>query len=350
MVRIALLLSTVAAVLMADVRRASACSAPGPSLYSRSVVPGDGATGVPTNARVRVLYLGHWNGVLPPALSLREAAGASVEVSFEWRARSLFDWLVVVTPSLPLQPSTTYEVLDELSLPCEDPSGDCLGEPIVVATFTTGTGADMTPPVFGGGATVESALGGCADSACCGPYDSVNFEAMFTVATGEPVGGVLYEVILQGEEQPIARVPGVAFHGMRVCDGLVMFDGVTAVTLHGDAPFALRAYDVAGNFADSDWVTDVNCPAVWPEPDAGPAAAVDAGPGQDAGLAAVNDGGGGCGCNAGRRDRGQPLGWLLIAALVLIASSRASRSASRVNGLISVTRRNTPGGSAVCTR
>jgi MYXO-CTERM domain-containing protein len=94
----------------------------------------------------------------------------------------------------------------------------------------------------------------------------------------------------------------------------------------------MRAYDLAGNFSDSDPLAlQLNCPDPWPA-DAGPA------PGVDAGHAPVDAGGvpvdaadsGGCGCRAarGRGDRVHPFGWLLLAAaaFALIASSRASRS------------------------
>jgi hypothetical protein len=108
------LVSTVVVVAGAS-RRAEACSPVYPAISDRIVLPRDGASDVPVNARVIVEYEvasdqfdRFW---VDPALELRTAAGARVEVSLQ-TSGSVRWQTFVLTPRESLEPGAVYELWD----------------------------------------------------------------------------------------------------------------------------------------------------------------------------------------------------------------------------------------------
>jgi hypothetical protein len=64
------------------VRVADACTPPGPGIRSRGVLPPDGATSVPTNARLVVVY-GAYDPSLGEDLELRTKDGVAVPLKLD---------------------------------------------------------------------------------------------------------------------------------------------------------------------------------------------------------------------------------------------------------------------------
>ena len=152
-----MILATVHAVICwlapAQVR---ACSPIQQGIFSRSLFPPAGTTGVPTNVRVVVRYgatrFYDFRGMpatpgLAPILELRTKAGAPVAASRDSVVTGPTIYqrqvAVVLTPAQPLAPATEYEVVDRRpNIPC-GPNRllNCaLGAMTVVGTFTTGAG------------------------------------------------------------------------------------------------------------------------------------------------------------------------------------------------------------------
>lgn len=135
-----------ACALAADARLAEACSQWPSGVIRRDVLPEDGAVDVPTNARVVVTYE-TVDGTVGE-LALRTEAGVAVIVEVERVQDDPFHTSLVVRATL--EPSTRYELLDRLDLACAyDSAADCLRDPVVIATFTTGQTPDTTPPEIG---------------------------------------------------------------------------------------------------------------------------------------------------------------------------------------------------------
>lgn len=141
----------IAAVLVAARPRAEACSDPH-AITSRMVLPPNGSSGVPTNARILVEYrvLGDWfflDGFSSANVELRGPGETTVPTSVieTWAGPFV---ITLLTPAEPLDPDTVYEVHDSTLVPCGDaqPNASCGGTPVLVATFTTGDGPDTQPP------------------------------------------------------------------------------------------------------------------------------------------------------------------------------------------------------------
>jgi hypothetical protein len=152
---IAALLVAVTALLPGGPARAACdCTDATPSI----VLPRDGATGVPTNARAvvsaEVVGESRWAGAdasaALPALGVAPIAqpakgkapakpGKAVAGSVATMLSEAWGTVYVVTPKQPLKPKTVYAVV-KTSKTATD----------IIATFTTGDGPDAAPPVFGG--------------------------------------------------------------------------------------------------------------------------------------------------------------------------------------------------------
>lgn len=132
--------------------RACECVDPGFSLQ----LPRDGATGVPTNARVVVtaerLGLDRWVGTDPqrtPVIALvpvpkkkGQKKGKPVKALVGTLVHERWGTIVTAQPEKPLEPNTTYEVVLQ--------TGPKPARWKPVSTFTTGAAADTAPPVFAG--------------------------------------------------------------------------------------------------------------------------------------------------------------------------------------------------------
>ncbi len=283
----AVFLSTIAAVGFVHETGVRACSAPLPGVVStRQVIPADGSTNVPSNARVILSYEGTSGGV-PDHPKLRAPDGTDVPVTVSTPVNtpgipSLATYVLV--PGAPLKENTTYTVLsDYAQLPCVqnnlaivgaggnptcfptldggDSFGGDAGVPPtnVISSFTTGAGPDTTPPTLSGSLsyTVGSRYT-CTAGACCGPYDA--FTVGFTWDKSANAGTtVVYElsdangvVLMPVPDSPTGDVgPSVeTLNGAFLCSGTVtsspaMINGTRFLGKAG--LYTLVAIDVAGN-------------------------------------------------------------------------------------------------------
>jgi hypothetical protein len=324
------------ALISVPTRRAAACSHGGAYIERTFVQPADGATGVPTNAEIRIgYYSGAFASEAPPEdLILQLPGGAVVQIDVELVELGEFNhFALVARPRTALSPFTTYELLDRV---LEETSLRETHE--VFATFTTGEGPDLVAPTFGGivSAREPSSLDVCDTSSCCGPYTAVHFSLSWEPATDDgPREWVRYD-IYRGSAF-VTSVAGLDAVGDQVCSGWYMygpygdFDG-------GGGRMSVRAVDIAGNVGESDAFIDVSANCIEPPPpdagieDAGPIVLPDGASGSDGG-AAVDGGppgprrGGGAGGDggcavAGARSR---IGAGVIASVLLVVIARRRR-------------------------
>jgi MYXO-CTERM domain-containing protein len=314
-------------MVFAGVEEASACSSSRFYVNRAAVEPGDGMTGVPTNAEILVEYwagLGSDGGPPTPDLVVQRAGGAAAVAcdveTIELRRSERY--LVVARPREPLLAGTGYELLDRVG--AEGGTGYRIDH-AVFATFVTGGGPDVTPPSFGGirRADVSRTLEVCDHPACCGPYSSVSFNLSWDLATDDhPAGWVRYHIYRDAEL--VARVPNMAASGEFLCSGRMMF-GTWRDFEGGSGRYTVQAVDLAGNVDGNAEVLDVDVPCPpRPSVDGGPAPDVDAGPGEidaevpvDAGAEGPpvpRAGGGGCSVGAG------PAGRLAVPMLLALAA------------------------------
>jgi len=100
-------------------------------------LPPDGATGVPTNAVLRVIYLSSGPDETP--VTLLGPGGQSVDVTLELASgEGGGERTYALTPFTPLEPSTTYRIAVG-----EHPEAP---DPWILATFTTGAGPATQAP------------------------------------------------------------------------------------------------------------------------------------------------------------------------------------------------------------
>jgi len=274
--------------VLAHPAETDACSDWPPGVASRGVIPENGADDVPTNARVAVIYDAHLDEVWPAALELRVQGGATVPVTpTSPRGGGVVRMLA---PVAPLAASTTYEVLDTLIMPCEDEVSTCVGAAQVIATFTTGTGPDVSPPSLGG-VTVTSSFW-CNEGTSCekSPNEQVYSIHIDARDDDHPASWIRFEyldeagVVIAGPTRLLR--PGMECSGGA---GLPAYN----IELEVARTFQIRAVDLAGNVeaAAHTLVGDVcrSCEA----PDAG------AGAVPDGGATPAEDESVGCGCGAG---------------------------------------------------
>jgi len=101
------------------------------------ISPPNGMTGVPINAQVAIQFNEPVDALTVNQVTL--TGGGTVNVT---RTLTNGNQILLLIPVLPLSPSTTYTVT---VTGIQDVSGNSLGAP-VTQTFTTGPGADLTPP------------------------------------------------------------------------------------------------------------------------------------------------------------------------------------------------------------
>lgn len=280
-------LSAFTAVAFVQESRARACSAPLPGVVTtRQIIPADGSTDVPTNARILISYEGSSGGV-PDHPNLRGPDGADVPATFSIPVGSSgipsrATYLLV--PSAPLKANTRYTVLsDYAQLPCVENNlaiigagsnpmcfpttdggtsfgGDAGVPPTnAVSSFTTGAGPDTTPPTLSGSLTYTvGARSTCTAGACCGPYDALtvgfNWDRSANAGTT-----LVYElsdakgvVLMPVPDSPVGDVGPTAgtLYGAYLCSGLggagpAMVNGTRFFVNAGT--YTVVAVDVAGN-------------------------------------------------------------------------------------------------------
>lgn len=305
-------------------RRAWACS---PALPSGPYVsPPDGQVGVPTNTRIIVEWDLGAEGEVCGSLSqiwLRAERGEVVSLPVR-RGRDHRRTYALAAPVAPLAPRTRYEILT-LRRPednrWECPAPDATPEP--AASFTTGDGPDITPPVFAGVEQVVVRTDVCGyDCTCCGRWGMLLADLRMGASADEtPQDAMRYNVYRAGEAAPIIQHQRYVTLG-KLCWGS-LFESPGPDVFADDGSYYARAVDLAGNVDDSQHTFELSWDCALAdamEPDAGVFVS-------DGGVVGVDGGSGGaseegsCGCRASSSRHG----WGLALALLLITASGRRR-------------------------
>ena len=252
--RLGLVVAALATVVAMKAERADACSF-AVGVFERRVIPSNDGVAVPVNAEIRVVY-DVWfdidpGGAFDGAVSVRPAGGANIDAAVETVMTDARVTLVV-RPAVPLEPNTTYEVLDSVSVPCQnwEPSNCIDAEASVVATFETGTSADEVAPTFAGLASLGSSTDRSEEFNSCGEWASVTFSLRWDAATDDSEDDwILYNVYSHDGTLELAYAHSLGAAGEALCDGghplFSQFWGQTG-------EYFVRAVDVAGNEDNND--------------------------------------------------------------------------------------------------
>lgn len=270
------LVGAIGAVLVLPAR-ARACSPPHQGILAREPWPSDGATSVPTNARIVVRYIGDMtlvsspDAVLGGDLELAPADGPALRTHREVFEIDPMETVVVLRADL--APSTSYVVRDRRAqIPCGEPASACrLTEPTVFATFTTGAGPDTAPPAFAGLSRISrpEKRECLSPGGCCQLTRSLNYHLEWQPATDEVATGSLRYNVYDARDltKPIRRyVEGTTHHDGKLCS----IEGATLPEPVDD--YVVRAVDWAGNEDKNTEALSSNasCAAVYALPDPGP--------------------------------------------------------------------------------
>jgi hypothetical protein len=258
MLRKAILAAACAAVLASNPAEACECAA-GPEI----VLPRDGAADVPLNARVLVsaekVGEGKWVGAdtTAPAprigiapIDKKGAPGAGVPVAITTMLSEAYGTVFVVKPKKPLKASTQYALVKLGDKKKKE-------KPVAVATFTTGTAADGSSPVFAGIERFTAVVAYTSRTKCSAgdpPYRQISWEhgqVTDDLAKPEDLVRILY-VQRKGEERTVRLIEPAAHKGATsltgsVCDPFkAMFDAGEEVCA------TVEIVDLAGNAAGAN--------------------------------------------------------------------------------------------------
>ncbi len=120
------------------------------------VSPAGGLTGVPTNAQVVIQFNEPIDALTGNQITL--SGGGTINVT---QTLSNADTILTLVPVVPLNPNTTYTLT---VTGVQDVSGNSQASTFT-STFTTGTGADLTPPTVGTSVPANGATGVLRNSA-----------------------------------------------------------------------------------------------------------------------------------------------------------------------------------------
>jgi hypothetical protein len=285
-----------------------ACAAWPSGIDERVVVPPDGATGVPLNARVYVEYA-PTNGNAKPSVELHAPDGTVIAATLDTTGEHLVD-TVVLQPDAPLDAGTTYEVWDGISVPCLD---SCDGTPTRIASFTTGDALDTAPPTLGA-LEVSSGYESEGPGSGCDWWGDQIVHGLSQPVVGDdgPLEWIRYVYYDEQEHEVAGPVRfGSAGHD---CGAPPWWPLYTVWV--GTDTFSVRAVDLAGNLSEPRLLHGASCEALMPTPDAGLG-------GDDAGTA---DGG----CCSGSAGAGS---WLLAGLVTLLAGKGWHRRSRRCPSL-----------------
>jgi hypothetical protein len=238
---------------------AHACSGAGPGVWDRSFYPPANSHGVPTNAQIVVTYQGGGIYAIPAAsaswgedLEIRAVpAGTPVKARVTVR-NELRRVVVIAKPAAPLAASTSFEILDRRTIPCDA----CpLGTPNVVATFETAAGPDTSPPRFAGLAKAkDDPYGVCDNSACCafhGSYGGYGLSLEWAAGADDQPGPLHYTIYDRGPaNQSGPGRPVASFLDVTTAEGIALCMGDEApfrAFVGSLGPYLVRAVDWAGN-------------------------------------------------------------------------------------------------------
>lgn len=284
---------------------AHACSPP-PAIGSRIILPGDGATNVPTNVRVALEYDGTSSRPELAEVQIQPVGGQPVAVTAQ---RGLtnhpFRFLVFVRPTTPLAANTTFQILTHIpGVPCGSES--CITTTFsVAATFTTGSGPDTVPPTYAGLSGVTASKQICDSDACCGPDRAV----AYGFGRGTPTDDVAYAGVnlYRVGSGLVSELTNLS--GFELCSGQPSGGGPSGDFMAPVGTFYAHAVDLAGN-EDSNMqlvTVPVTCADVGKD-----------GGGSDTGGSGAGGSGGGCSSSVAPYS-GPPL---ILLALVLLRRRR----------------------------
>jgi YD repeat-containing protein len=152
------------------------------------ISPPSGMTGVPINAQVAIQFNEPVDALTVNQVTL--TGGGTVNVT---RTMTNGNQFLLLTPVVPLSPSTTYTVT---VTGIQDVSGNPLGAP-VTQTFTTGPGADLTPPIVSTVNPPSNATGVLRNSVIQLQFNKQIVPFMVTNSTfkvtvgGQPIAGTI---------------------------------------------------------------------------------------------------------------------------------------------------------------
>jgi hypothetical protein len=269
------------------------------SIMSRTVIPADGATGVPTNVQIVVSYLGT-APTIADRLFVESGNGTRIPATLTQKLSDTsgipFHESYVLAPETPLDPRTTYRVYSDYgTVPCMqneywqsgmsqprckpvddagvpmDAGGGGTGTPsYFVSSFTTGAGPDTKAPILSGSLGYSTSARSCDYGACCGPYSGYLVPLSWSSASDD--GNTVFYVLLRegavvlyppqdtGNQVTPGRLVGSFF-----CSG----SGASAQAMDAYAQFVVHngtyqivAVDLAGNQSDPISVAiAIDCPA-----------------------------------------------------------------------------------------
>ncbi len=186
-----------------------------------SSTPGDGATGVVLNAQVRVAFTEPMNESrtgLPGAFGVRSvASGAWTAGSVSWSSTAT---QLTFRPTSPFAPMTQYEAQVNTSASDASDPGNPLAS-TATWTFTTGSTADATPPVFQGW-TLDPAM----------PFVSAPANLTVVVSDNDRVASVFAHIVGRS------------------------FDANLSLTSVGGSTWYLNRTYAAGNYTFTLWASD----------------------------------------------------------------------------------------------
>lgn len=247
--RLATLLALCTATLISRPDRVRPCTPAQPSVWARHVLPADGTSDVPINARISIVYdsyripIHHFVVPIVRIEGAEPIAGSTSTIVTEISVTQVF------VPDAPLAPNTTYEVLDELCVGCGSQT-DASGALTVVARFTTGSTRDDTPPPPPSGVIADVRLDVCSESSCCGPYQARRIDIRWDEIPAESLG----EIDLDGTVTAYVTRPSAL--GWLRC-----FGGYSpGAQIEATGTVSLRHTDLAGNLSEAV-VVPVDLPA-----------------------------------------------------------------------------------------
>ncbi|MBI5479030.1 MAG: hypothetical protein HY906_09250 [Deltaproteobacteria bacterium] len=231
---------------MTTPRVARACG-PMPEHSPGGIRPSDSETNVPTNTRLWLRYGGYdalgTSYAAETDVVLRPVGGDPLAVTVTRDGEQSSQRLIIVQPDAELLPQTAYEVQTRFKPDCYF---DCVQDTYgTVATFTTGGGADLSPPDFAGLSGFSTRPEICTSDSCCGPYKAVRLSLSWTY---DPVVAT-YRIYRDGTFVN----PGGLTSGALDCGN---FPGAAFATFHATSgSYTMHAVSLAG-------IEDTNTTAV----------------------------------------------------------------------------------------
>ncbi len=223
------------------------------------LLPRDGATNVPTNARVLVssekVGEGKWAGAdaskPPPVLALaaidaKGKVGAPLDSTVSSMLSEAWGTVYVVTPKKPLKAGSKYALVRVVKKKATDQYG----------SFTTGAAADTAPPVFAGIERFTAIIGHQVRTKCSSgdpPYNQLSWDYGSATDEGtaaEDLVRILY-IQRKGEQRTIRLVEPAASAPVMSVDGTIC-DAFHPTFKAGDEICAtVEIVDLAGNASGS---------------------------------------------------------------------------------------------------